>query len=114
MGVHSPGYIADSDEQAMAELWPHYRDMHARIGKERGWPPMTAEQFEMSVGPQGSLYAGSPETVAQKIAKTARALRLNRFDLKYSAGTLPHENLMHCIELYGTQVIPRVRELLND
>jgi probable LLM family oxidoreductase len=114
VGVHSPGYIADSDEQAMAELWPHYRDMHARIGKERGWPPMTAEQFEMSVGPQGSLYAGSPETVAQKIAKTARALRLNRFDLKYSAGTLPHENLMHCIELYGTQVIPRVRELLND
>jgi probable LLM family oxidoreductase len=112
VGVHSPGYIADTDEEALETLWPHYRDMHARIGAERGWAPMTIEQFEMSVGPQGSLYAGSPETVAQKIAKTARALRLDRFDLKYSAGTLPHEKLVRCITLYGSEVIPRVRELL--
>jgi probable LLM family oxidoreductase len=114
VGVHSPGYVADTDEQAMEELWPHFRDMHARIGAERGWASMTIEQFRASVGPQGSLYAGSPETVAQKIAKTAKALRLTRFDLKYSAGTLPHDKLMRSIELYGTTVLPRVRELLAE
>ena len=113
VGVHSPGYIADTDEQALSEMWPHYRDMHARIGRERGWAPMSEEQFVMSAGPQGSLYVGSPESVAQKIVKTARALRLDRFDLKYSAGTLPHEQIMRCIELYGRVVIPRVRELLS-
>jgi alkanesulfonate monooxygenase SsuD/methylene tetrahydromethanopterin reductase-like flavin-dependent oxidoreductase (luciferase family) len=62
----------------------------------------------------GSLYVGSPETVARKIANTAKALGIARFDLKYSAGPLPHETLMHSIELYGSQVIPRVRELLAD
>ncbi len=112
VGVHSPGYVADSDEQALEELWPHYRAMHARIGAERGWAPMTYEQFAASAGSHGSLYAGSPETVAAKIARVAKVLRLNRFDLKYSAGTLPHEKLMRSIELYGREVIPRVRELL--
>jgi len=112
VGVHSPGYVAATDEQALEEYWPHYRDMHARIGAERGWGPMRYEQFVMSAGPQGSLYVGSPETVAEKIARTMSVLRLQRFDLKYSAGTLPHERSLECIRLYGTEVIPRVRELV--
>ena len=113
IGVHSPGHIAETDEQAREELWPHHSEMTNRIGKERGWGPMSRESFEHEAD-TGSIYVGSPETVAQKIAKTARALQLDRFDLKYSNGTLAHEKLMTSIELYGTQVAPRVRELLAD
>jgi probable LLM family oxidoreductase len=111
IGVHSPGYVADTDEQAREELWPDYRVMRDRIGAERGWPPMNRAEFDHEVE-HGSLYVGSPETVARKIATTAEGLGISRFDLKYSAGPLPHDRLMHSIELYGSQVIPRVRELL--
>ncbi|ROZ99308.1 LLM class flavin-dependent oxidoreductase [Gordonia sp. OPL2] len=114
VGVHSPGHVADTDEQAREELWPHYRVYVERIGRERGWPPPTRIEFDRSTGPSGSLYVGSPETVATKIAATSKTLGLSRFDMKYSHGTLPHEKLMRSIELYGTQVIPRVRELLAD
>lgn len=112
VGVHSPGHIAESDEIAREQLWPHYSVMQARIGRERGWPPMTREQFEDSAGPNGALYVGSPETVAQKIAATITTLGAERFDLKYSNGTMPHAQLMQSIELYGSEVAPRVRELL--
>lgn len=112
IGVHSPGYVAESDAQAREELWPAYRVMRDRIGAERGWPPTSRPEFEREVE-HGALYAGAPETVAQKIAATARALGIARFDMKYSAGTLSHERMMRSIELYGTRVIPRVRELLS-
>jgi probable LLM family oxidoreductase len=111
VGVHSPGHIADTDEQAVEQLWPDYKIMRDRIGAERGWGPMGRGEFDQEIA-TGSLYVGSPETVAQKIAKTASTLGIARFDLKYSAGPLPHEALMRSIELYGTKVIPRVRELL--
>lgn len=113
VGVHSPGHIAETDDQAREQLWPDYKIMRDRIGAERGWGPMGREEYENEIE-HGSLYVGSPETVAQKIAKTARALGIARFDLKYSAGPLPHATLMKSIELYGTTVIPRVRELLAD
>ncbi len=113
VGVHSPGHVADTDAQARDDLWPHYREYVGRIGRERGWPPPTRIEFERSTGPGGSLYVGSPDTVARKIASTVQALGLSRFDLKYSHGTLGHAELMRSIELYGTQVIPRVRELLS-
>ena len=89
IGVHSPGYVADSDEQAREDLWPAFKTMRDRIGAERGWPPMQPRDFTQEAD-HGSLYVGSPETVARKIAGTARALGLSRFDLKYSAGPLPH------------------------
>lgn len=111
IGVHSPGHISETDAQAREELWPAYRVMRDRIGAERGWPPTSRAEFEQEIT-HGSLYAGSPETVAKKIAATARALGIARFDMKYSAGTLPHATMMRSIELYGTRVIPRVRELL--
>ncbi|HEY0261349.1 MAG TPA: LLM class flavin-dependent oxidoreductase, partial [Lacisediminihabitans sp.] len=113
IGVHSPGHIAATDEQAREELWPHHSEMTNRIGRERGWGPMTRDSFELEAD-HGSIYVGSPETVANKIATTARTLGLSRFDLKYSNGTLAHEKLMTSIELYGTEVAPRVRELLAD
>lgn len=111
IGVHSPGYVADTDEQAREELWPDYKRMRDRIGAERGWPAMQRPEFDREAT-QGSLYVGSPETVARKIASTAKALRISRFQMKYSAGALPHVRLMRCIELYGRKVIPLVRDLL--
>ncbi len=111
VGVHSPGHIAETDEQAAEELWPDYKLMRDRIGAERGWGPLRRGEFEQEIA-TGSLYVGSPETVAQKIANTAKTLGIARFDLKYSAGPLPHETLLRSIELYGSRVIPRVRELL--
>jgi probable LLM family oxidoreductase len=112
IAVHSPGHVAATDEQAKRELWPHYEVMINRIGGERGWPPATRAQFEREAGPDGALCVGSPETVAAKIARTVLALGLSRFNIKYSNGTLPHEALMTSIELIGTKVAPRVRELL--
>jgi probable LLM family oxidoreductase len=111
IGVHSPGYVADSDAQAREELWPDYKTMRDRIGKERGWPPMARDEF-VHEADNGSLYVGSPETVARKIAATVKALGLARFQLKYSAGPLPHEKLMRSIELYGRKVVPLVRDML--
>ena len=111
VGVHSPGYVADTDEQARDELWPDYSRMRDRIGVERGWPPMRRAEFDAEVD-RGSLYVGSPETVARKITATAGALGLARFDLKYSAGALPHGKLARGIELYGRRVIPLVRDML--
>lgn len=112
IAVHSPGHVAATDDEAREAIWPHYQAMMTRIGAERGWPPISRAQFDREVGPAGSLYVGSPDTVATKIAATVRALGLSRFDMKYSNGTLPHDLLMKSIELYGTRVIPRVGELL--
>jgi probable LLM family oxidoreductase len=112
LGVHSPGHVAESDERAREDLWPHYLAMRTKIGRERGWAPPTREQFEREAGPDGALFVGSPETVARKIAATAKTLSLSRFDLKYSNGALPHELLMRSIELLGTAVKPRVEALL--
>jgi probable LLM family oxidoreductase len=112
VGVHSPGYVADTDAQALDELWPHMKVMRDRIGKERGWGPIRREDFERDAGPEGSWYVGSPTTVAKKIASTVRTLGLSRFDLKYSAGTTPHPLMLRSIELYGTTVIPMVRDML--
>ena len=114
VGVHSPGYVAATDEQARDELWPHYATMHGRIGRERGWPPITREQFDASTGPDGALFVGAPETVAAKIVNVAKGLGLSRFDLKYSAGTLSHEKAVSAIELYGNRVAPLVREQVKD
>ncbi len=113
VAVHSPGHVADSDDAAKEDLWPHYETMMTRIGGERGWPPPSRAQFEREAGPDGALCVGSPETVAVKISNTARLLRLSRFNMKYSNGTLPHQKLLRSIELFGTKVAPRVRELLR-
>jgi probable LLM family oxidoreductase len=112
VGVHSPGHVAVTDEQARDEFWPRYLQVIRGVSKTRGFAVPTRESFLHEVGPQGALYVGSPETVAQKIAANLTALGATRFDLKYGMGGLEHQALMTNIELYGTQVIPRVRELL--
>ncbi len=111
IAVHSPGFIAASDEEASEVLWPHYQAIITRIGRERGWAPLTRDRYDAEIA-HGALYVGSPETVAEKIARTVRVLGIDRFDLKYSNGTLPHERMMTTIELYGREVMPRVRDLL--
>lgn len=111
IGVHSPGHVAYTDEEARAQLWPGYQVMHNRIGGERGWGPTSIARFNAEAD-MGSLYVGSPETVAKKIAGTMKALGVKRFDMKYSSGTLPHEHMMRSIELYGTKVMPMVKDLL--
>jgi probable LLM family oxidoreductase len=113
VAVHSPGFVAATDGEAAELYWRHHKVMVDRIGAERGWPPTTRERFEDEIT-DGALHLGSPETVATKIADTVRTLGIQRFDLKYSAGTLPHAAAMTAIELYGREVIPRVRELLAE
>ena len=114
VAVHSPGHVAATDVEAREQLWPHYETMINRIGGERGWPPATRAQFEREAGPDGALCVGAPETVARKIARTARLLGLSRFDVKYSAGTLPHDLMRRSIELLGTVVAPRVRAEIGE
>lgn len=113
IGVHAPGFVARTDEEAKEMLFPHFKANRDRIGGERGWGPATRIQFEQEVA-HGALFVGSPETVARKIADTVRTLGLSRFDLKYANGPQPHDELMECIRLYGTEVAPRVHELLAD
>ncbi len=112
VGLHAHGYVADSDERARDELWPHYKRSRDRIGAERGWPPVSRASFDREAD-EGALNVGSPETVAKKIAATAKALGIARFDMKYSQGTLPHDNMMRSIELYGEKVIPMVHDMLG-
>lgn len=114
VGMHSPGYVAETDEQARNEMWPHFFALQSRIGRERGWSPMSRADFDHTAGPDGAIFVGSPETVATKIASVVKSLGLSRFELKYSVGPMPHEKLMSSIQLYGSKVAPLVRERLRE
>lgn len=111
IGIHSPGHVAETDEAACEQLWPHYKAMYDKIGGERGWPATTPDRFMAEVQ-HGSLYVGSPETVAKKIASAVTALGVTRFDMKYATGPMPHETLMNGIGLYGEKVIPMVQDMV--
>lgn len=113
IGIHSPGFVAATDEEAREALWPHYAEMFGRLGRERGWPPTTKDRYLQEID-HGSLYVGSPETVARKIAAAVRDLGVQRFDMKYSTGPVPHDQLMDCVRLYGEKVIPMVKDLLAE
>jgi alkanesulfonate monooxygenase SsuD/methylene tetrahydromethanopterin reductase-like flavin-dependent oxidoreductase (luciferase family) len=113
IALHSPGHVAATDELARDQHFPHHQAAFAKIGRERGWgAPMTRADYDAMAAPDGAIFAGSPETVAQKIASAVRTLGLSRFQLKYGVGALPHEHRLESIRLYGEQVVPRVRELL--
>ncbi len=114
VGMHSHGFIAATDEEASEAYYPGYKQMRDRIGAERGWPPMTRSAFDAEVN-TGSLYVGSPETVARKMAAGITAVDAGRFDLVYTGGgAMPASQRMRAVELFGTEVIPRVKELLAD
>jgi probable LLM family oxidoreductase len=112
VGLHSPGHVAATDEQALEEFWPRWSETVRRVSRERGFAPPTKDSFLRDTGPDGALYVGSPETVARKIAANLDALGASRFDLKFGMPGLTHEALMANVTLYGLEVIPRVRELV--
>jgi probable LLM family oxidoreductase len=114
ISMHSAGHVAETDEQAVEQMFPHQRDAFTKIGRERGWAPYTRAAFDAMTGPAGALFVGSPETVARKITWAVRTLGLSRFQMKYSVGTQPNADRLASIRLYGEQVVPRVRELLDE
>jgi alkanesulfonate monooxygenase SsuD/methylene tetrahydromethanopterin reductase-like flavin-dependent oxidoreductase (luciferase family) len=111
IGLHSLGFVAPTDREALEVQWPFYKEQFEWAARERGWRPPTYEQFLAEVD-HGSMYVGSPDTVATRIADAVQTLGLSRFDLLYAVGRVPHEQRMATIELYGREVIPRVRELI--
>ncbi|MEV4994656.1 LLM class flavin-dependent oxidoreductase [Streptomyces niveus] len=113
VGMHSPGFVADTDEEARALHWPHYRILRDTIGALRGWPPITPSEYEAEIE-HGSMYVGSPQTVARKMAATIRQLGVGRFDLVYTGGAQQVSARLRAVDLYGTEVVPMVRELLAD
>lgn len=113
VGMHSPGFVAGTDEEAREVFWPRYRVIRDRIGALRGWAPIRREEYDREIE-HGSLYIGSPETVARKIAGAVAELGVGRFDLIYSSGSQPASARLRAVELYGTKVIPMVREILSE
>lgn len=108
IGVHSMGHVAETDEKAQTEFFPHYQKFHNKLGAERGWGSLTPAQYQHEIS-HGSLYVGSPETVAAKIRNTVKTLEVGQFDLKYATGTMPHSMLMNSIRLFGEEVMPAVQ-----
>jgi probable LLM family oxidoreductase len=111
IGMHSPGFVADTDEEAMELFYAPYKVMRDRIGALRGWPPLRRAEF-LSEVEHGSLYIGSPDTVARKIAQAVRKLGVGRFDLIYSAGAQPAAARLRAVELFGAKVMPMVNDIL--
>ncbi|MEO6456502.1 MAG: LLM class flavin-dependent oxidoreductase [Ginsengibacter sp.] len=111
--INSHAYIADDSQQAADEFFPVYAYVMSRIGKERGWPPTTREQFEFMRSPVGSLLVGSPQQVIDKILYEHELFGNTRFMVQFSVGTLPHKQMMHSIELFGNVVAPAVRKELE-
>jgi probable LLM family oxidoreductase len=112
IGMHSPGFVADTDDEAKELYYPRYKVVRDRIGALRGWPPVRREEFEAEIE-GGSMYVGSPDTVARKIARTVSTLGVGRFDLLYTSGSQPISARLRAVELYGTKVIPMVRDILS-
>jgi len=111
VGQHALGLVADTDEEAAELWWQSWQPLVEQLGKERGFYPPTRERYDLELA-TGALFVGSPETVANKIVQMTRELRISRFDLKYDIGGLPLSARSRTIELLGTEVAPRVREIL--
>ncbi|MGV9819912.1 LLM class flavin-dependent oxidoreductase [Nocardia xishanensis] len=109
VAVHAHGYVADTDEQAVADFYQPYALAMSTMGRERGWGPMTRDHFDALRSQSGSLFVGTPDYVAEKIAAVRDTLGLDRFMLHTSVGTLPHEKVLHNIELLGAKVAPQIR-----
>ncbi|HTS42872.1 MAG TPA: LLM class flavin-dependent oxidoreductase [Puia sp.] len=114
LSVHSHGYIAEDSAQAAKEFFPSYQYVMTQLGRERGWPPMSREQFEAMRSPKASLLVGSPAEVTDKILYESEMFGLTRYLLHISVGTLPHAQVMHAIELLGTRVAPEVKRAMSN
>jgi probable LLM family oxidoreductase len=109
VGLHSLGYIANTSQEALDDYYPGYAETFTRIGKERGWPPVTRQRFDAQNGPLGALCVGSPEEVAEKILRHSEALGgISRFTFQMDNAALPHEKLLRSIELIGSRIIPLI------
>jgi probable LLM family oxidoreductase len=109
VGVHSPGYVGADDQSAIADYYPGYAELWTKLGRERGWPPVTRSQFDSLIGPKGVLVVGGPETVAEKLLRHSEALGgVDRFTFQMDNAGLTHQQLVRSIELIGTQVIPKL------
>ncbi len=113
VGINTPGYVADTSQQAADEFFPSYAAQMSRIGRERGWPPTTREQFDSGLGLRNHLAVGSPEQVIEKILYQHEKLGHQRYLMQMSVGTMPHAKTMRSIELFGTKIAPAVRKALN-
>jgi probable LLM family oxidoreductase len=112
VGINSHTYLADSSQRAADEYYPSYAQVMNRIGRERGWPPMTRQQFDAACSPAGHLLVGSPQQVAEKILAEHKLFGHDRFLAQISIGTLPHERVVRATELFATEVAPIVRGAL--
>ena len=109
VGLHSIGFLADTTDQAADEFYPGYAHTFTEIGKERGWQPTTRAQFDNTRGPKGALMIGDAETVAKKILYVNQALGgISRVTFQMGVSTLPHEKMLHAIEILGTRLAPLV------
>jgi probable LLM family oxidoreductase len=114
VAIHSIGFLADTTESAAETFWPGYRDTFTRIGRERGWPPVTRAQFDAQRSPHGALMVGGPEEVAAKIIAEYQSLGgFSRFSILLDNRALTHVQIMRAIELLGTRVAPVVRKELG-
>jgi len=105
VGLHAIGFIGDTTEQAAEDFYPGYAHTFTEIGKERGWPPATRAQFDALLGPTGALLVGNAETVAQKVLYANEVLGgLSRITFQMGVSALPHQKMLHSIELLGTRV----------
>jgi alkanesulfonate monooxygenase SsuD/methylene tetrahydromethanopterin reductase-like flavin-dependent oxidoreductase (luciferase family) len=112
VGLHTLGYVAATDEEAIETQWPYWLQTFDRASRERGWRQPTRAQFDSEIA-HGAMFVGSPETVAQRIAPVMRGLDVDRIDLHYALGQVPAGQRRESIQLLGREVFPRVRELLQ-
>ena len=110
VGINTHGYVADTSQQAADEFFPSYAAQMSRIGRERGWPPSTREQFDASLGLRQHLAVGGPEQIIEKILYQHEKLGHQRYLMQMSVGTMPHAQTMRSIELFGSKVAPVVRK----
>jgi alkanesulfonate monooxygenase SsuD/methylene tetrahydromethanopterin reductase-like flavin-dependent oxidoreductase (luciferase family) len=111
VGLHSLGYVAPTTYEAIEDFYPGYAEIFTRIGKERGWPPVTRPHFDSQTGPTGALLIGGPEDIAEKILRHSEALGgISRITFQMDNAKLSHSQLMRAIELLGTRVVPLVRQ----
>jgi probable LLM family oxidoreductase len=112
VGINSHTYVANTSQRAADEYFPAYSQVMNRIGRERGWSPMTRQQFDAACGPEGHLLVGSPQQVAEKILAEHELFGHNRFLGQISIGTLPHKHVLRATELFGSEVAPIIRAAL--
>jgi len=112
VGVHSPGFVAQTTAEAADTFFPGYARAVTDVGKERGWPALTRAAFDAQRGQHGALLIGSPEEVAEKIARHSEALGgISRISFQMNAASLPHAKLMKAIEAIGDRVVPMLRDI---